>query len=135
LDDRNKFDKIFAEAVYEGLSLIDRLVAPMVLLYLENSGLMKSKLDPLQDAMVHDSGLMKSKLNMQDAIALEKGLENIFGFGAKVFEKKILDILYAKLQLNKEIEQNFEFATEVKKASELYKSKPYTTCALARDHE
>ncbi len=135
MSERNKFDKIFAEAVYEGLSFIGSLVAPVVLLYLENSGLMKSKLDPLQDAMVSDSGLMKSKLNMQDAIALEEGLERIFGFGAKVFEKKILDILYAKLQLDKEIEQNFVFAAEVKKASELYKSRPNISSTLARDHE
>lgn len=127
MNERNKFDEIFAEAVYEGLSVIGGLVAPVVLMHLENSGLMKSKLSPLEDFRVLDSGLMKSKLNMQDAIALEKGLEKIFGFGAKVFEKKILDILYAKLQLNKEIEQNFEFANEVKKASELYKSKLYTT--------
>jgi len=128
LDERNKFDEIFAEAVYEGLSVISSLVAPVVLMYLENSGLMKAKLSPLEDAMVLEKGLMKSKLNMQDAIALEKGLGRIFGFGAKVFEKKILDVLYAKIQLNKEIGQSFKFANEVKKASELYKSR---LCACA----
>lgn len=135
MNERDNFDEIFAEAVYEGLSVIGTLVAPVVLMYLENDGLIKSKLNPLQDAMVIERGLMKSKLSIQDAIALEKGLEKIFGFGAKVFEKKILDILYAKLQLTKEIEQSFEFANEVKEASELYKSKLHTTRALARDHK
>lgn len=136
MDERNKFDEIFAEAVYEGLSMMGNLIAPVVIMHLENSGLVKSKLSPLQDTMVLESGLMKSKLSMQDVIALEKGLDKIFGFGAKVCEKKILEVLYTKIQLNKEIEQNFEFANEVKKAGELYKSKLHTRArALARHHE
>ena len=123
MDEKNKFNEIFAEAVYEGLSVICNLISPVILMHLESSSLMKSKLCPLEDTMVLESGVLKSKLNIQDAIALEKGLDEIFGFGAKVFEKKILEILYVKTQLNKRIEQNFEFADEVKKASELYKSK------------
>lgn len=135
MNERNKFDEVFAEAVYEGLSMMGSLIASVVLMHLENSGLVKSKLS-MQDTMILESGLMKSKLSMQDAIALEKGLDKIFGFGAKVCEKKILEVLYTKIQLNKEIEQNFEFANEVKKAGELYKSKLHTRArALARNHE
>jgi len=105
---RNKFDEVFAEAVYEGLSWFSSLIAPLIL---------------IQDAMSFESGMIKSKLKIRDAIALERGLERVFGFGAKVLEKKILEVLYIKLQLNREITQNFKFAQEVEKASKLYKSK------------
>jgi len=105
---RNTFDEIFAEAVSEGLSWFSSLIAPVIL---------------ISDATTPDSGRMKSKLYIEDAMVLEKSLEMVFGFGAKVLEKKILEVLYAKLQVNNNIGHSFKFAKEVEKASELYKSK------------
>jgi len=107
---RDKFDEIFAEAVYEGLSWISCVVAPVLHIYMEG-------------AMTFEIGLRKSKLSIQDAKTLEKSLEKIFGFGARVIEYRILKILYAKLKLKKEFEQNFKFSNEVEKAKELYEIK------------
>lgn len=97
------------------------LISPVVLTCLEKGELSRSNLDT-QELEVR--GLRSPKLTIQDAEALEKSLHKIFGFGAKVIEKQILSILYAKLQLQgREFEQDFNFAEEVEKASELYKSK------------
>lgn len=109
LKEKNEFDEVLAEAVYEGLSWISNLVAPALQAY-------------LQDATTIEVGLRKPKLNTQDAKVLQKSLERIFGFGAKVIEYRILEILYAKLRMGKEIEQNFNFSSEVEKAKQLYKS-------------
>ena len=109
---KSEFNEIFAESVYEGLQWTSGLVANILRSF-------------LQDAITYETGWGKSKRNIEDAETLEKGLERIFGFGAKVFEKKILDILYTKLQLDthtKNFGHDFKFSKEVKKAKKLFKS-------------
>jgi hypothetical protein len=104
------FEEILAEAVYEGLAWVNSIVAPA--------------LDTcIQGATTVEIGLRKTRLNMRDCEALEKGLERVFGFGAKVIESRILKVLHSKLGLSKEIKSDFKFFDEVKKARELYKSK------------
>ena len=106
----NSFDQKFGEAVYEGLQWTSGLVANILGSF-------------LQDAMIYETGWGKSNRSIKDAATLEKGLERIFGFGAKVFEKKILELLYTKLQLDtKQLGHDFKFSKEVKKAKQLYKS-------------
>lgn len=110
---KDNFDEMFAEAVYEGLQWTSGLVANILGSF-------------LQDAMIYETGWGKSKRGIKDAATLEKSLERIFGFGAKVFEKKILEILYTKLQLSKCAQQSghvFKFSKEVNKAKKLFKTK------------
>lgn len=108
-----EFEEIIAEAVYEELSLISRMVAPAL------------------DICVHGAtsveiGLRKTRLNMNDCEELERGLEKVFGFGAKVIECRILKSLNAKIGVSQEIKQNFKFSDEVKTARKLYMSKRCT---------
>jgi hypothetical protein len=105
-----EFDEIFAEAVYETLSWTSCFVAPVLHVY-------------LHDAVNWEFGARKSNVSIQDAKDLEKGLEKIFGFGAKIVEYRILGTLYAKLRLRETIEQNSKFSIEVERAKRLYESK------------
>lgn len=107
LKEEEKFEKSFAEAVYDGLSWISSLVAPVLRIY-------------LKDAMTLEIGLRHHKLTVKDAKNLEKGLEKAFGFGAKVFEKRILESLYVKLGLDEEIREDFRFSKEIMRAKKLY---------------
>ncbi|UCE96184.1 MAG: hypothetical protein JSV51_00820 [Candidatus Bathyarchaeota archaeon] len=105
-----EFDSIFAEAVSEGMYWLSNIIAQVLGIF-------------LKDATTPQDGWMKSKMSVKDAVALEKGLEKIFGFGAKPFEKRILDLLYAKLHLKEQTPQDFQFSAEVKRARELYISR------------
>jgi hypothetical protein len=96
-----KFDLILAEAVQEGLKSISPSVSSVVIFYLKRN---KS---------------IRSNEYIDDPQAFEEGLRKIFGFGAKVIEKKILEILYVKLELPRNIETDFQFSEEVKKAQKL----------------
>ena len=107
----NEFDEVFATAVYETLSWTSSFVAPVLHIY-------------LHDAMTFEFGQRKSRLGIQDAKNLEKGLEKIFGFGAKIVEYRILGTLYSRLGLKEEIEQGFKFSGEVEKARKLFESRP-----------
>jgi hypothetical protein len=110
LKEVEEFEEALAEAVYDELSLISNIVA--------------SALDIcIQKATSVEIGLRKTRLNMNDCEGLEKGLEKVFGFGAKVVECRILKALNAKLGVTKEIKQNFKFSEEVKAARKLYKIK------------
>jgi hypothetical protein len=106
----DEFEEILAEAVYEGLSWVSSIVAPA----LETC---------VQGATTVEIGLRKTRLNTRDCDALEKGLERVFGFGAKVVESRILKVLHSKLGVSKEIEPRFKFSDEVKAARKLYKPK------------
>jgi hypothetical protein len=110
----DRFEEILAESVYEGLSWVSGLVAPI----LDAS---------IEGATKVEIGVRKSKMNMKDLEAFEKGMERIFGVGAKVVEYRILKILYSKLELNEQIEQNFRFSDEVQIAKGLYRSRLGTT--------
>jgi len=67
-------------------------------------------------------GSIQSDCLIDDLEAFEGGLKKIFGFGAKVIEKKILEVLYIKLEVTMEIKDDFKFAEEVKNAQKLLDS-------------
>lgn len=106
-DAPSEFEVAFARSVSEGLELISDAVAPILRIF-------------LSDAMSFDSVRTKSRMGTEDAKPLQEGLEKILGFGAKVFEKKILTNLQSKLGLNYELDRNFEFSKEVERARKLY---------------
>lgn len=54
-----------------------------------------------------------------DPEAFDDGLKRIFGYGAKVIEKRILEVLYLKLEAPRKIGGDFRFSEEVKKAQKL----------------
>lgn len=114
LKEVEEFEEALAEAVYDELSLISNIVA--------------SALDIcIQKATSVEIGLRKTRLNVNECEDLEKGLEKVFGFGAKVIECRILKALNMKIGVSGEIKQNFKFSDEVKTARKLYKSKRRAT--------
>jgi len=110
LNHETDFEEALSQAINEGLACISSTVAPVLRAYLE-------------DAVSWESGFLKSRSTIKDVGILEKGLERMFGFGAKVFEKKILDALYVKLSLDPTTRQNLSFLEAVKKAREIFESK------------
>jgi len=106
----SEFERALAQAVCKGLEAISDTVAPVLRIYLD-------------DAMAIEIGLIKSRISVKNAKLLERGLEKVFGFGARVFEKKILENLHANLALEIEIPPNFNFSKSVELAKELYESK------------
>jgi hypothetical protein len=110
LNDEIDFENALSQAINEGLASISTIVAPVLRAYLD-------------DAVTYEIGRMKSKSTIKDVRTLQKGLEKMFGFGAKVFEKKILEALYTKLSLSLETRQNLSFLEAVKKAKQAFDSK------------
>lgn len=100
-----KFDAVLAEAVHEGLSSISPSIPPVVFFYLQKNA------------------SIRSDQYIDDPQAFDEGLEKIFGFGAKVIEKKILEVLYSKIEIPLKIEGDFNFAEEVKNIQRLLNSK------------
>jgi hypothetical protein len=111
-----EFEEALADAVYDELSLISSLVAPALDICVKG-------------ASTVEIGLRKTRLNMEDCEEFERGLEKVFGFGAKVIECRILKALNTRLGISKELKQNFRFSNEVKTARELYK---FRRCAKSR---
>ena len=107
LKEKDQLNAILCEAINEGLSSICSSAASSVLFFLEKNGSIKSTSD------------------IENLKTFAEGLERIFGFGAMVIEKRILEVLHMKLQLPdpKETQDNFEFAKEIGKAIELYEAK------------
>ncbi len=103
LTERKDFDTELSYAISEGLETISAVVAPVLRAYLD-------------DAVKCEIGRMKAKSTLKDVKALEKGLQRMFGFGAKVFEKKILEILYARLSIDFEPKRSCSFSDAVRKA-------------------
>lgn len=99
---QSKFHVVLAEAVQEGLSNISPSIAPVVLSYM-------NKKAPV-----------RSDNYVDDPEAFDESLKEIFGFGAKVIEKSILEVLYGKLQSPKEVNQDFNFVQEVKNAQKFF---------------
>ena len=62
---------------------------------------------------------VRSDDHIDDPKAFEDGLKKLFGFGAKVIEKKILEILYEKIDIPQKFGDHFMFAEEVRKAQDL----------------
>jgi hypothetical protein len=101
------FEEALSQAINEGLASISTIVAPVLRAYLD-------------DAVFYEIVNMKAQSSVEDVRKLEVGLEKMFGVGAQVFEKKILESLCAKLSLKLETGQNLSFSKAVKKAKEAF---------------
>jgi len=110
----SRFNTVLAEAVHEGLNSISPSVPSVVFFYLKKNA------------------AIQSDRYIDSPEAFDEGLKKIFGFGAKVIEKKILEILYVKLEIPRKIEDDFEFAEKVKSAQKLLDS---TELAVAETHQ
>ncbi len=66
-----------------------------------------------------------------DAEAFDDGLKKIFGYGARLIEKRILELLYRKLETPRKIADDFMFSEEVKRAQKLRSS---TAMMVAKTH-
>lgn len=110
LSDGADFERILSQAINEGLTSISTIVAPVLRTYLD-------------DAIVSEVGHMKSRSSIKDLKALENGLEKMFGFGAKVFEKKILECLCTKLSIDMETKENLRFSETIEKMKRIYESR------------
>jgi hypothetical protein len=95
---QSKFHVVLSEAIDEGLRDISPSIVPVVLSYMNKKASVRS------DHYIYDPE------------AFDEALKEIFGFGAKVIEKLILEALYGKLQSSKEVNHDFNFVEEVKNA-------------------
>ena len=97
---------ILIEAVNEGLSVMCSSAASSVFFFLRKNG------------------SIESETNIKNLESFSEGLERIFGFGSKVIEKKILEVLYIKLRIPPPHTDHyrFDFAEEVERVFELYES-------------
>ena len=96
-----EFDTVLTEAVHEGLDSIGPSIADAVLFYLKK----KAAIQP----NCHDL----------DPEVFDCCLKGLFGWGAEIVEKRILECLYLKLEVRIKIDRGFVFANEVKKARKL----------------
>jgi hypothetical protein len=90
-----KFNTILFQAVYEGLNSIGSSIPSAILSYLEKDG-----------------SIGPGRV-INDPQTFDEGLKKIFGFGAKVIEKKILESLYEKLRIQQAVQDNFSFPEEI----------------------
>lgn len=104
--EKQQLYSVLIEAVNEGLTVMCSSAASSVYFFLEQSGSIKSR---------REIGDLKN---------FSEGLENIFGYGSKVIEKKILEVLCTKLQLPRphELPDEFELDTEVRRVFDLHQS-------------
>ena len=104
---RKDFEKLFIEAIDEGLGVLGESGRQMIFFHLENSYSIKRHEIPKKP----------------EAFAV--GLEKIFGAGASVLEKLIVKSLYSKLGLKYEEKSDYTFAdylNDVKEVREDNKS-------------
>ena len=94
------FDKLFIEAVDEGLDVLGESGRQMIFFHLEKSCSIKRHEIPKKPE------------------AFAAGLEKIFGAGASVIEKLIVKSLYSKLGLKYEDKEERPFADYVKNVKE-----------------
>ena len=104
--EKQKLHSVLIEVVNEGLTVMCSSAASSVYFFLEQSG------------------SIKSQREIGDLNNFSEGLENIFGYGSKVIEKKIIEVLCVKLQLPRphELPDKFELATEVQRIFNLHQS-------------
>ena len=98
---QSRFNTVLAQAVQEGLDSIGPSISDAVLFHLQRT-----------DAVRSDRSFV-------DPEAFDDGLKKIFGYGAKVIEKRILEVLYVKLEAPRKIGGDFRFSEEVEKAQKL----------------
>jgi hypothetical protein len=92
---QSKLELILYQAVYEGLHDVCTSIPDVILGYLEKEG------------SVGPGRVINNPENF------DEGLKKMFGFGANILEKKILEILYDKLQIDREVKDSFSFSQEV----------------------
>jgi len=92
---KSKFNAILFEAVYEGLNSIGTSIPPAILYYLKRNG-----------------SVGPGRV-INDPQAFHEDLKKIFGFGANLIEKKILELLYVKLRIPEEPGENFNFLEKI----------------------
>ncbi len=92
---------VLAEAVQEGLDRIGPSISEAVIFYMQKKA-----------AIQIDN-------HEVDPEVLDDCMKGIFGWGAAIVERKILECLYMKLQIRIKIKSSFAFADEVKKAQKL----------------
>lgn len=100
---KTQLNAVLVEAITESLESICGSAAPSVFFFLEKNG------------------SIDSKSSVKNLESFSEGLGDIFGFGSKVIEKKILEVLYIKLQLPQiiKVPSNFAFVKEVRKIFEI----------------
>jgi hypothetical protein len=99
-----EFDTVLTEAVHEGLDSIGPSIADAVLFYMKK----KAAIQPDRRDL--------------DPEVFDCCLKGLFGWGAEIVEKRILECLYIKLEVRIKIDRGFVFADEVKKAQKLLSS-------------
>ncbi|MDH5483299.1 MAG: hypothetical protein OEY22_10575 [Candidatus Bathyarchaeota archaeon] len=99
-----KFEKVLFQAAYEGLNVIGNSVPMAIFPHLEKSG----SIGP---------GNVIS-----DPKAFGDSLRKIFGFGSKIIEKQILEILYEKLQISRKLDNSFSFDEEIENVKKIFRS-------------
>ena len=92
---KSQFNTILFEAVRDGLSSIGASIPPAVLPYFERKG----SIGP------------GSVINNPETF--HENLKEIFGFGSKLIENKILEVLYTKLGISPETENNHSFPEKI----------------------
>lgn len=102
--EKSEFDLILSQAVHEGLNSIGSTVLSAILPYLKKDGSIG------KEGVVNDPEIF------------DESLTRIFGFGAKVIEKKILEILYIKLQIDEKVESGFNFPEEIRNVQKMISS-------------
>jgi len=99
-----RFSTVLTEAVQEGLNSIGPSISDAVLFYIEKKAAIQLDQCDLDPKVFDDC------------------LKAIFGWGAEILEKKILECLYLKLEVQLKIKSGFVFTDEVKKAQKLLDS-------------
>lgn len=97
-----EFAKILIEAVDYGLRILGESSEKAIFYHLEK-----------------DYFITKRKVP-EHPEAFRKGLESIFGAGAIVIERSILEYLYSKLGLKHEENRNLRFVDSLNKAKEMW---------------
>lgn len=112
--EKQQLHSVLVDAVNEGLTIMCSSAASSIYFFLEQNGAIKSPLE---------IGNLKT---------FSDGLESIFGYGSKVIERKIIEVLCAKLQLPTphQLPDEFELATEVERVFTLHQS-IYTATPLS----
>lgn len=99
-----QFKNILFEAVRDGLSSIGTSIPTAVLPYFERQG------------SIGPGGII------DDPEAFHESLKEIFGFGSKLIENRILELLCAKLGISVESENNHSFPEKIENLQRTFAS-------------
>jgi len=99
-----RFSTVLTEAVQEGLDSIGPSISDAMLFYIQKK-----------------AGVQLDQYDL-DPEVFDDCLKAIFGWGAEIVEKKILECLYLKLEVKIKVKTGFVFIDEVKRARKLLDS-------------